>query len=524
MLHVADLADLTDPVTLSRGRAYARQGRVEALRSARGELRAEVLGTDTYHVRIGDGSWWCDCPVGVTGALCKHCVAVVVAAETGALRDLVRDAVAEVPGVAELVARAYIANTDDVDALRTEVQDVLKPRRQFYEYRQANRYAAEAEPLLRLLAERASRPSPELLDVVERALALTVRTILRSDDSSGAQGDQVRRLLDLHAQVAGALAGTLDAKARRRLARWLHTFAFSGKQDFFEIDVDRYADALGADGVAEYRARLDATAQTASEDAFEVRYARGRLAILERDPDAIVAVIGQGQGTQYHAMRVVQALDDAGLADLAVEHAARGLTLPHSPHAGALVQRLVEDAEARGDPDRVLGLRRDAFSRDPSSTTLGAYRAAAKVAGTWESEGRTAEQRLAEVRPWEWVSVLLGAGRDEEAWAFAVAHPGGARAQWEHLCARRAQTAPAETVPHYRRMITEMLETTGRGNYLAAARLLVRLRSVCAAAGMPAEFVEFMAATAEANRRRPTCIDELVRAGLIRRDRTVVKG
>lgn len=57
-------------MTISRGRAYARQTRVEDLRSMRGELRAEVLGSETYHVRLGEQDWSCDCPVGVTGALC----------------------------------------------------------------------------------------------------------------------------------------------------------------------------------------------------------------------------------------------------------------------------------------------------------------------------------------------------------------------------------------------------------------------------------------------------------------------
>jgi hypothetical protein len=32
-----------------------------------------------------------------------------------------------------------------------------------------------------------------------------------------------------------------------------------------------------------------------------------------------------------------------------------------------------------------------------------------------------------------------------------------------------------------------------------------------------------MATTVETNRRRPTCIDELVRAGLIRRDQRIVE-
>ncbi len=548
MLTFADLAELTDPGTLGRGRAYARQGRVEVLERRRGELRAEVVGSETYHVRIGEESWRCDCPVGASGALCKHCVAVVVIAEeeddeddtagpeaapdpaeawlagldADDLRGLLHEAVSEIPGVAELVSRAYIASTDDLTALRSEVEDTLKPRRRFYEYGQANRYASEAEPLLQLLADRAERPSAELLEVVERAVALTVRTILRSDDSSGAQGDQIHRLLDLHAEVATGIAGSLAPKQRRRLAQWLHRFAFSDQQDFFEVDVDRYADALRDDGVAGYRRLVDASARTAGEHAFSVRYARGRLAILDRDPDRIVSVIGEGLRTQYHVLRVVEALDEAGLPDLAVRYAERGLGLAHSPHAAALVQRLVDDATAHGASDRVLTLRRDAFGRDPSWRTLADLREAAEAAGTWQAESAAAEQRLAETRPWDWIGVLLGAGRDEEAWTFAVDHPDAAGGQWETLCARRARTSPAETVPHYQRLVTEALTTTGRGSYVTAARLLVRLRSACTAAGTPEAFAEFMAATAEANRRRPTCIDEFVRAGLIRRDGSVV--
>jgi len=298
---------------------------------------------------------------------------------------------------------------------------------------------------------------------------------------------------------------------------------FSGLQDYFEIAVDEYADALGAEGATEYRRLLDWTAETIGEAAFAVRYARGRLAVLDRDPAAIIAVVGQGLAMQYQAVAVGEALDDAGLHDLAVEHAALGLRLPHSHQAGELVQRLVDDATARGDIGGVLELRRAAFTRDPSSTTLTTYRTAAEATGSWAGEARAAEDVLARTRPWEWVGVLLGAHRDDEAWSFAVEHPDAARGQWERLCARRAETAPAETVPHYRRMITETLATTGRASYLAAARLLVRLRVVCEVTGTTAEFVEFMAATVETNRRRPSCIDELVRAGLIRRDQSVVE-
>lgn len=525
MLTVSDLADLTDPATIGRGRAYARQDRVEVLERRPAELLAEVRGTEIYHVRIGDGTWWCDCPVGSRGALCKHCVAVVVDAEEdrhGAEALPPGHRTAPPTHAPEPPATSPEPSPADIAALRAEVEDTLAPRRRFYEYGQANRYAREAEPLLRLLARGASRPSEDLLDVVERAVALTVRTILRSDDSSGAQGDQIRRLLDLHADVASGLAASLSPKRRRALARWLHRFAFSGQQDVFEVDVDRYAAALGESGVAEYRRLVEESARATGADAFAVRYARGRLAVLDRDPDRIVAVIGEGLHTQWHVLAVVEALDDAGLTEHAVRHAEASLHLPHTPHATALVQRLVDDAASRGDLARVLELRRDAFRRDPGSRTLSAYRKGAQSLGTWATEAAAAEQHLAANRPWEWVGTLLAEGRDEEAWAFAVAHPEAPGSLWDALCARRARTAPEETIPHYERLVTEALLTTGRQGYRAAARLLVRLRAVCVSAGESHMFAEFMAATAEANRRRPTCIDELVRAGLIRPDRSVV--
>jgi hypothetical protein len=110
--------------TIAAARAYARGSRVELLRSAAGEVRAEVLGTQTYHVHLGVSSWSCDCPVGVSGAVCKHVVAVIVCEtdddaapptqddprgaepveswlgrpDADALRDLLRDVAGQVPG------------------------------------------------------------------------------------------------------------------------------------------------------------------------------------------------------------------------------------------------------------------------------------------------------------------------------------------------------------------------------------------------------------------------------------------
>lgn len=547
-----DLPDVTDSVTISRGHAYARSGRVTAMSTGDGSLYADVQGSVTYRVRLGEATWECDCPVGVTGAFCKHCVAVAIAAcqnvatdddtpsateaadpdgawlgtlQPAELRDLLHRARRTVAGMDEFLTRERIAATNDLAALKAQVEEALRPRRRFYDYRDANDYADAAEPTIGLLHDHAETPSVELLKIVERAIELTVRTILRSDDSSGHQGDQVERLLDLHAEVATALAGDLDAKGRRRLATWLHTFRFSGTQDFFDPDVDAYADVLTSDGVTHYRALVERSAATGA-DTYAVEHARGRLAILERDPEVIAAHFGGDMSSQYLAERAVAALDEAGLHRHAVQYAERGLDLPRTHRTRTLVDRLVRDAVDRGDLDRALTLRRTDFRQDPHSTTLGLYRDAATASGVWADEQGDAERHLARHRPHEWIGVLLGEGRDEEAWEFAVAHPTDASVgqHWERLCARRARNpeTAADTLPVYRELVEQALVTTGRGSYATASNLLLRMREAAGKCGRGDEFRDFMAATTEKNRRRPTCLDMFRRNGLLDRDGAVV--
>src|SRR5665647_1431450 len=390
VLRSAALTALTDPATISRGRAYVRSGRVVEM-SERGDvLRAQVQGSDLYRVRLTGSGWECDCPVGVTGALCKHCVAVVIAAEEGAdtdaadtgaggagaptdagppepdpvwswladlprseLLDLLRCAVGQVDGLADVLAREHLAATEDVAVLREEIDHTFTPRRRFYEYREADAYAREAEGLVQVIEGLAGPSSPDLLVAIERAITLTVRTILRSDDSSGYQGDQIRRLLDAHARAADALPGPLDRAGRRRLATWLHGFRFSGKQDFFEVDVDAYADTLGDVGVTHYRELVERSAASGA-DAFD------ELAIV-RDTDVAERV---RVGVDVHLTEVLLAgepepVQPGGQASSsgAVQRAGQcvggaGVRVEQPPDLVALVARGVVTAQDRAHRQR----------------------------------------------------------------------------------------------------------------------------------------------------------------------------
>jgi uncharacterized Zn finger protein len=82
VLHVETIAKLARGAILTRGRAYADQGRVTRLARRKARLSATVQGTAMYAVSIwvkGRGlGYACSCPAGAQGDFCKHCVAVAV--------------------------------------------------------------------------------------------------------------------------------------------------------------------------------------------------------------------------------------------------------------------------------------------------------------------------------------------------------------------------------------------------------------------------------------------------------------
>ena len=363
----------------------------------------------------------------------------------------------------------------------------------------------------------------ELLRIVQRAIVLMVRTVLRSDESSGYQGDQVRGLLDLHRDIAAGLTGSLDRAERRTLATWLHDFRFAGKQDVFEVNIDDYAGVLEQDGVARYRTLVERSA-AAGAATVAVEYARGRLAVLDRDAEAIVRIFGGDLTQQHDAISVMQGLDQAGMPELAVKHAELGLRMPRTHRARELVDRLVQDAVERGDLEAAVVLRHDDFEALPGTQSFGAYRAAAEAVGRWESTRARAESLLAFRSPREWIGRLLHDRRDDEAWAFAIAHPDAASVAgaWETLCARRAATQPQDTLPVYRDQIESLLRTTDRRNYSAACRLLVSMRNASARAGRDDEFGAFLAEVIEVGRHRPAFLQELRNARLIDADGAAV--
>jgi Family of unknown function (DUF6880) len=138
-----------------------------------------------------------------------------------------------------------------VTGLGERVLAMIRTRANLHRWSAANAHGRQIHEAVDLLRRAAADEPAGLLPVVERAIAASVRVVLRADDSSGIIGDAIRDLLALHADLARR-----TQPAASKLVTWLVRFQFDGTQDFFHIDIADYAPALGDSGLALYRTKL----------------------------------------------------------------------------------------------------------------------------------------------------------------------------------------------------------------------------------------------------------------------------
>ena len=524
------LLDLADDGALARGRAYADQGRVEIRSVGPAGVVAVASGEHVYDVQLDGEGGSCTCPVGLRGDFCKHLVASVLALEdptdvsaqqassgpelaastsqwlsrlnTGQLRDVVRD-LARDPDVIERLDRLAAAATGDVSMLRPLV-DSLRVRGHL-DYERANRHGGEAHAVVDRLAEvMTPTTAPGLLPLLERAIDHLTRAILRSDDSSGIQGEALGRLLDLH--PVAARDAQLDPD---RLVTWMVRVGFAD-HGFTEIDPVDYALALGEGGLAAYRREVERQ-RVADPDSFAARRALERLAVLAGDVPVIVELVGGPLDRPSYFARLVDALLEVGAENEALSYAIRGLdAAPVAQQTIPLYDLAVRLLGERGEKQEALRLRKRQLLAFPTEASYGAVRRAARDTGEWDEERLSALDVLLERNPPAWVTVLLGEGETALAWEAArdmeLSQPLRLK-----LLRTRAKTHPADVFDGYVELVEVALGPADRQAYTAGVALLGDLRRAAIGSDRVADYQTLVADLLEKHKRRPTLVAQLRR-------------
>ncbi|MEZ0166073.1 DUF6880 family protein [Kineococcus sp. LSe6-4] len=387
----------------------------------------------------------------------------------------------------------------------------IRTRADLHRWASANAHGRQMHEAVDQLERALSSLAPdEAWDVTHRALDAAVKVIAHADDSSGIIGDACRRLLDLHPRAARA-AQVPPAT----LVPWMVRFQFDGVVDFFDLDPVAYAPALGAAGLARYRRELDRfrAGTGGSHTEWVLAWNDRRLAVLDRDVEAIVRTHARDQRVAKWLQDTSEAMVEIGRIDLALDWARRAVD--HEPRHQALraadhLRKLV--AEHR--PQEALATAEFVFRRWPTaSTAADLVRAAGTAGDTYREEILTTLGR----DPQGTVDFCLTTLREPAlAWRLAAGFDHLDEFTWSRLAAAHEAVDPLATLPVHRRLVTDSLVRADARAYRQAAVRLARMRDLAAGTPAAGDVEEFVAELRHEHRRRPRLQQEFDRVGLPR--------
>lgn len=395
----------------------------------------------------------------------------------------------------------------------------------------ADAHGAEMQAAVRELRARRHAADPaEVLDVVQRAITASITVILKADDSNGSIGDAIADLLDLHVDAAREAQPPAV-----KLVHWLIAFQFDGRQEFFQIDPVAYAPALGEEGMALYRAKLleieaalpperpadapsrftlsrsdpDAYAREvkASRERFQLEHNARRLAVLDRDVDAIIATHFR-DGTAVWLEDTAKALEEIERSDLAIEWAGTAAhvdlgrqALTASEYWCALL------GEHR--PEALPDARLEVFRRWPTAAHATKLVAASDDWPALEPEVR---ETLRGVPP---EAVLFALSTDPRE-ALDLYDELGVRdrAVTEQLAAALEPVDAARALPLHRDLVEADLVKTDTRMYRPAANRLVRMRKLAEGTALAGPVDDLIAGLRARYSRRSRMLAEFDRARL----------
>ena len=334
----------------------------------------------------------------------------------------------------------------------------------------------EAVAILRHAAE-AGEPAV-VFAVTQKAIASALTVIMRADDSSGGIGDACRALLDLHPKLA-AQAQPPVAK----LVRWMIKFQFDNECDYFTLDPVAYAPALGEHGMASYRGKLtdlevrlgprpseeNRFRSAHSHDWFTLDKNAQRLAVLDRDVEAIIRTHARDRRVAAWLQDTAEALAEIDEVELAIDWARQALDVGPS-HQSLRAGEYWCGLLAEHRPVELLTARLELFRRWPSSTT--AARLHRDAGDEWTQYLDEVLQRLAPSPRDAVLFALLSLKDAQFAWELAHSLALDDDRTWSDLVKVYEKVDPIAVLPVLNRLVLSELVETGAQHYQIAARRL----------------------------------------------------
>ncbi len=405
-------------------------------------------------------------------------------------------------------------------ALAGAVLPLIRTRSDLHRWSAANAHGQQMHEAVDLLEAAVPTSEPaELYSVTHRALGSAVTVISRADDSSGIIGDACRRLLELHPKAAAAARTPVGP-----LIDWMMKFQFGdGAAGYFELDPVAYAPALGERGLETYRKRLAGVdvglgarpdGRWSSEHShvwFALDWNAQRLAILDRDIDAIIRTHAKDRRVAAWLEDTAKALEEIGEIDLAIDWARQAVDFDHGHQSLTAAEHwctLLADHR----PSEALQARLTVFRKWPSSTSAAHLYGAA--ATSWP-EFRDEVVTTLSASPGDAVLFAVLTLKDPSfAWALAHSLDLDDDRTWSELAKVYEKVDPLAVLPVHQRLVENELVDAGVQHYRRAARRLATMRRLAIGTTAEDDVDALIVQLRETHRRRPRLQQEFGRAGL----------
>lgn len=549
MFDAATLQRLVGDQTYSRGETYWREGRVKSLSVSGAHIRATVVGSESYRVELrkqGSGfTGSCTCPAFEDMPICKHMVAVALAADAahggqgrGAGEDgksplaqyleslprerlvaLVLDYAERFPEIHRSLDLAASKLVDDERVVLARFRRALGDAidiDDYVDYAAASGWASNVDDVLdsiTLLVD--DGRAAMAMTLIEEAIEDLGPAMNMIDDSGGEIGGLIDRCREIHVKAAARIRPDPKDFAARLVEMVLEHEMFEAS----EI-VAAYGEILGDAGLAEIE-RLASSgldllpsmkrgAKYADDPHRSERWSLTRLAddcaIRRGDVDARVALARRDLGHASDYLKIVEMLVAAGRDADALTWAREGLFVCEDDHDERLVTialPLFDRAGHASEADRLVWAGFDAepskglFDRLMERTEASA-RADVADRAIAHLEERLTRTDKGDPRRWSHVELLIdllvGQGRFADAWSVVdrFQTPGMAGVV-QRLVEASLASHPERATKIWRRQVEELVTMGGNRNYEAAHRLLRRLADVGKRSGTTGEHSRYVA-------------------------------
>lgn len=398
----------------------------------------------------------------------------------------------------KLLMAATVADSTGLADLRKVVKQATRTNG-FIEYREAGGYANRLEDLGELLSQRIADGQPELIEVIEEAIALAEEALQHIDDSGGEVMPAIVELRKVHLAACNALHPDPVALAER-----LYGFQMDGQWDTFHEVLPDYAEALGEEGLAAYRQRVERDWLSLptlgpehyrsdwSTRRFQVESAMKDIARCTDDFELLVAIQAKNLSSPSCFMTLAGLFREQRREDEALRWVEQGIAAFPNERNDDLLSLAIELQLALGQHAEVERLAWQRFEQAPG---CGQFFKLMEVAGLVGCEAalrkraldflwqKVAEEEVADSRvrrsPWDKplrgdiVSISLREGDAEAMWdAFS-----GGKVDvglWEPVADARGTTHHEEAIALYKRLLPHLVEGGSRGSHYGEAFAIVK--------------------------------------------------